>query len=148
MRKPTLYADLLNNRPKLTHEGQIGPLTWLSYNWFQFISGYFISGFYCNITLRWRVLTACLPDPIVRKIGLIEWEREKTVPSSSFLPVSLSLIDSVVNRARRIVSWAGNPAAAAATSKSWSYHSELHISLQVRLMQAVRGSHGCGIHAT
>ena len=46
-RKSTLYADLLNNRPKVTLKGHIGALIHLLYKLFYSKTGYFISGFYC-----------------------------------------------------------------------------------------------------
>ena len=49
-RKSILYADLLN-RPKFTLEGRIWALIYLLYRWFYFITGYFISGFYCIVEI-------------------------------------------------------------------------------------------------
>ena len=46
--KPTSYADLLNNWPKVYLEWHIGAIIYLLYKWFYFITGYFISGFYCS----------------------------------------------------------------------------------------------------
>ena len=46
-RKSTLYADLLNNRLKVTLKGHIGALIHLLYKLFYSKTGYFISGFYC-----------------------------------------------------------------------------------------------------
>ena len=53
--RSTLYADLLNSRPKVTIKVHIGALIYLLYKWFYSITGYFISGFYCSVLFSYHM---------------------------------------------------------------------------------------------